>query len=1038
MPSVADRTPCTAGCNAHVSRRTVRRHLKNGCPGSARRKLLHLEAAALAEHARLGAPRSPRGSRRSHPRDTSLTPPLPSIQRHANDRQCVVSPIQDVETPESNFDTRDRHKDFRSDTAGAGPSSRSPSPLLPPQARREPVPPEVVAAWLGDMSPEDYLSQQLHGVLAREGGCTLSESDTLLTQAFNYKVNTDISGVAFSKLSRAFPTRLHDLPSEQCIRTRVTTLAAFDGVKVDCCINSCIAYTGVYKDLDTCPYLECKQPRFEDDPNNPGKQRAQCVFLYIPLIPRLLNMYRDRAMAKKLRYRSERQPEDGVFSDIFDGAHYSHLCDRHVVVGGKTLGHRFFDSPRDIALGLSTDGFGPFKSRKETCWPLLAFNYNLPPSLRSQLEYTLCLGVIPGPSAPKEIDTFFEPFIHELEQLARGVPAYDMYDGQPFLLRAYLLACFGDMPAVAKLMCMKGHGGKSPCRACCILGVRANDGPDTNTYYVPLSRPFSKEPPDEPRVYDPLDLPRRTHAEFIAQAIHVGSAKNDTEESRRGRDTGISALSPLARLSSLEFPGSFPHDFMHLIFENVIPTLIDLWTHGGKFNTFGSGAEDYILSPNVWAAIGEACTASGFTIPSVFGCRVPNLNTKRGQSSAESTLLFTTVLGPALLRGRFPRPKYYSHFVRLVRLVTLCLGWKASRKAVDEIREGFAQWVKDYERLYYLNKALRLRACTLPLHALLHIADDIETMGPVWCYWAFPMERYCGALARAHKSLRYPYESINRYVLQVAQLSQIKLSYGLTDALDLRARRTNIATGTQYRNYPQLVFVPRRRNAILHLSLIKKVAVYLSGDIGVAPNIIRAALGTRRLVFWGRMQQLDALGGGDIIRGHALCNTTNRITRDASFVKYKTVVDRWLWNPPRIRVVKEKTMGYGRAEQFIVLDTNFLRDLCELGGGLIPPVDPIVLAVVSPMLAFKRCTDVNLVQYKVLANEKLVNPEIIDAKDVVCLVGRIKTDIRTSYIADRGTVIGRLDMLNATRPPDVPDPDTVQPLDMLNATQPSD
>lgn len=191
---------------------------------------------------------------------------------------------------------------------------------------------------------------------------------------------------------------------------------------------------------------------------------------------------------------------------------------------------------------------------------------------------------------------------------------------------------------------------------------------------------------------------------------------------------------------------------------------------------------------------------------------------------------------------------------------------------------------------YYENKALRLRACTLPIHALLHLADDIETMGPVWCYWAFPMERYCGALARANKSRSYPYESLNRHVLQVAQLSQIKLTFGLTETLDLRARRTNVANGTQYRNYPGLVFVPRHRKAVLHSSLIKKVAVFIGAAIGVPTNSVRIALTTRELDIWGRMQQLDTLGGGDVIRGHALCNTVNRITRDASFIKVRQCI----------------------------------------------------------------------------------------------------------------------------------------------------
>lgn len=162
-------------------------------------------------------------------------------------------------------------------------------------------------------------------------------------------------------------------------------------------------------------------------------------------------------------------------------------------------------------------------------------------------------------------------------------------------------------------------------------------------------------------------------------------------------------------------------------------------------------------------------------------------------------------------------------------------------------------------------------------------------MGPVWCYRAFPMECYCGALARANKSRRFPFKSINRRVLQVAQLSQIKLSYGLTDSLDLRTRRTNIATGTRYQSYSRLVFVPRRRDTVLHSSLTKKVAVYLGTALNVPTNIIRTALATRRLIIWGRMQQLDALGGGDIIRGHALCASANRVTRDASFTKVRSI-----------------------------------------------------------------------------------------------------------------------------------------------------
>jgi len=59
-------------------------------------------------------------------------------------------------------------------------------------------------------------------------------------------------------------------------------------------------------------------------------------------------------------------------------------------------------------------------------------------------------------------------------------------------------------------------------------------------------------------------------------------------------------------------------------------------------------------------------------------------------------------------------------------------------------------------------------------------------MGPVWCYWAFPMERHCGHLKPAIRSRRFPYASLDRYVLEDAQLTHIKVFYNLTVELSLR------------------------------------------------------------------------------------------------------------------------------------------------------------------------------------------------------------------------------------------------------------
>ncbi|KAG8764402.1 hypothetical protein FRC12_008110 [Ceratobasidium sp. 428] len=766
--------------------------------------------------------------------------------------------------------------------------------------------------------------------LLRTGDHKLPTHQRLFVQAFNLKVSTDISGISYSKLRRAFPDRLGDLPTEAKLRTRVGIISGLNGSPVDCCVNSCIAYTGPYKDEVICPY--CPEPRYKTHPRS-GHRVARRQFQYIPIIPRLIAYYRNPTMARRMRYRSERPTAPDWLSDIFDGSFYRQLLNQRVTVGAKTYDHRYFSKATDVALGLSTDGFGPFKSRKQSCWPLILFNYNLPPSIRTQLKYIMCVGVIPGPNTPKELSTYLEPLICELEDLARGIPAFDVIDGHTFALRAYLIAAFGDMPAMAKLMSMKGPNGKFPCRACKIEGVNpGGSGRNKNTLYTPLSRPFV--PRTSIRHYDPLNLPRRSHADHIQQALDVQGAINDTAEQTLSRDSGVNGLSPLTRLSSLEFPTSFPHDFMHLVFENILPTLIGLWTRRGRWKTFGSANEDYRLPDDVWTAVGAACAESGDTIPAGFGCRVPNLDKKPREVTSESMLLFATLLGPSLLYRRFTRPRYYYHFIRLVKIIKLCTGLELERADVAEIRRECAQWVKDYERFYYRNVRSRLAACTLPVHALLHVADDIEAMGPVWCYWAFPMERFCGAIARANKSRRYPYSSINRHVLQLSQLSHIKHSYDLAEELDLEARQENIATGTRYDNYDDLVFVKPRRERPIQGPLIRKVADFIATKIPVSATTIRSELLDRSFVAWGKMQRIvknygGDITGGDLIRGHHIVSG-NAESRDASHVRYWSVNSHWRWDKGPAVVLDEDTLGYGRAEQFIVIDAAFLRHHLQL------------------------------------------------------------------------------------------------------------
>ncbi|KAK1223587.1 hypothetical protein PQX77_013537 [Marasmius sp. AFHP31] len=281
-------------------------------------------------------------------------------------------------------------------------------------------------------------------------------------------------------------------------------------------------------------------------------------------------------------------------------------------------------------------------------------------------------------------------------KLARGVLAHDISKEQMFMLHAFLIVVFSDIPAISMLMRMKGHNGILPCRMCKILAIR---NPSEKVHYVPHNRtgfPATMGTADLRESFDPANLPLQTHQEFMKLAAEVEAAQTQpTKAERLAKACGIKGLPCLAVLDSLSFPLSFPYDFMHLIWENVLKNLVLLWT--GEFKGLDSGKEDYQFSKEVWKAIGKATAESGAYIPSAYGSRVPDIANEKSNVSAEMWSFWTLYLGPVLLRRQFRDEKYFDHFVQLVRLLHICLQFEITREKIQELRTGFIKWVKTYE-----------------------------------------------------------------------------------------------------------------------------------------------------------------------------------------------------------------------------------------------------------------------------------------------------------------------------------------------------
>jgi hypothetical protein len=122
----------------------------------------------------------------------------------------------------------------------------------------------------------------------------------------------------------------------------------------------------------------------------------------------------------------------------------------------------------------------------------------------------LCVGVIPGPTQCKDLNSFLVPLVEELLQLEAGVKSSMLKpkgdntcepkdkvepnaNGYSFKLRAFLIIIFGDIPASARLLFIKGHNTLTPCCACSIQGVLCHLC-NNSVYYIHLMYPHNTIP----------------------------------------------------------------------------------------------------------------------------------------------------------------------------------------------------------------------------------------------------------------------------------------------------------------------------------------------------------------------------------------------------------------------------------------------------------------------------------------------------------------------------------------------------------------
>jgi hypothetical protein len=300
----------------------------------------------------------------------------------------------------------------------------------------------------------------------------------------------------------------------------------------------------------------------------------------------------------------------------------------------------------------------------------------------------ICVGVIPGPKQCKDLNSFLIPLLEELLKLADGIetskvtrnanddarypgaedednnrnPDPNVQAGYYFVLHAFIILIFGDIPAVSKLLALKGHNAIMPCRACYIRGVLCHLARNS-VYYFPLTTPGHEEP-------FPVALLMRTHASFLFHLAELEAAGTDAKRRAIAKDCGINSRSIFARLGSVDLASSAPYDIMHLLFKNLVPNMIKHWT--GNFKGFDTGTGDYQLLDNDWAEIGRLTGKAARTIPAAFVGTLPNIANDGNLYKAEAYSFWFQYIAPILLKGRLS-DEYYQFVPYLCLSVSISL-----------------------------------------------------------------------------------------------------------------------------------------------------------------------------------------------------------------------------------------------------------------------------------------------------------------------------------------------------------------------------
>ncbi|KIO04827.1 hypothetical protein M404DRAFT_142201, partial [Pisolithus tinctorius Marx 270] len=288
---------------------------------------------------------------------------------------------------------------------------------------------------LANVSLEDPVSKLDEEALAR----LCSPPDHVVSidsPGIRYSISTylaleNASQKAYNRVCEAARTNFAGAPGVENILSfynverTIAMYTGVDSIEHDMCPNTCLAYTGLFSDLDACPI--CRKSHWLEEALQGSTCRAKVPaqkFTTIPIGPQIQARYHHENAATEMDYLRRRTNE--VIAEIRAMQQIPVLDD--IVMGWDYIGAVLDGDikPEDVVLMVSMDGAQLFDSKESDCWIYIWVIVNLPPDVRYHKLHVCPGGFIPGPNKPKNIDSFLFPGIHHLTSLQKeGLPIWN-------------------------------------------------------------------------------------------------------------------------------------------------------------------------------------------------------------------------------------------------------------------------------------------------------------------------------------------------------------------------------------------------------------------------------------------------------------------------------------------------------------------------------------------------------------------------------------------------------------------------------------